>query len=266
MPKSARAPAASVKTADRTLDVFELFSREQRPLNLSQIASALGIPLSSSHALLKTLQVRGYLYELSRREGYYPSSRLGSLADAIARAAPVAGLVDRILEALRDDACESVVLARRQREAVVYLRVYEASMSVRFSPVVGETKPLHTTASGKAILSTLPPDELEAVLGRMVLTPVTEHSVTSVQALRDEIERGRRRGWWLVASENTRDLMAIAAPVRIGDETFAVVVGGPPQRFEAGLRQHAARLLRACKAIEKQSAAATAALVSGGKR
>ncbi len=257
-----------MKTADRTLDVFELFSRERRPLNLSRIAEALGIPLSSSHAIVKTLRSRGYLYELGRREGYYPSGRLAAVAEAIARATPVAGLVGPVLEALRDEAKESVVLAKRQRDHVVYLHVVEAAESVRFSPVVGETKPLHTTASGKAILAAMGPEAREELLARVTLPAVTERSVGSARELREEIERGLRRGWWLVDGENTRDLMAIAAPVRVAGELFAVVIGGPPQRFQAELRRHAARLLRACRAIERSagSASAAAARPPGGDR
>jgi DNA-binding IclR family transcriptional regulator len=267
--KKGRAPHPGVKTADRTLDVLELFAREQRPLNLSQISALLQAPLSSSHALIKTLQARGYLVQLSRRQGYYPSSRLGSMAEAIARATPVVGLVDPVLEALRDEAKESVVLVKRQGERVLYVEVYESDESVRFTPVAGETKPLHTTASGKAIMSTMPPDALRELLGRLVLTPVTENSVTSVRELREQIERGRRRGWWLVESENTRDLTAIAAPARIGGEVFAVVLGGPPARFRAALAEHAARLLRACVEIERATGdarSATAATPVGRRR
>lgn len=266
--KPARAPSQTVKTADRTLDLLELFSREQRPLNLSQIGGLLGIPLSSAHGLIKTLQARGYLYELSRRQGYYPSGRLATVAEAIARATPVAGLVDPILEALRDEAKESVVLVKRQRDRVVYLEVYETDESVRFSPVVGETKPLHTTASGKAIMSALPPDALGDLLGALVLTPVTENTITTARELREQIDRGRKRGFWQVVGENTRDLMAIAAPVRIGGEVFAVVLGGPPQRFKAELSRHAERLLRACAEIEKASGGARPgpASAQGGRR
>ena len=255
--KTKRAPQPTVKTADRTLDLFELFAREQRPLNLSQIAQLLAIPLSSAHGLIKTLQARGYLFELSRREGYYPSRRLPSLAEAIAAATPVGALVSPILGALRAESKESVVLVKRQGDRVQYVEVFETDESVRFSPVAGETKPIHTTASGKAILSTLAPDALDAALARLDLAPVTELSVTTPRELRDHIEKGRKRGYWVVAGENTRDLMALAAPVRIGGEVFAVVVGGPPPRIRAAMAEHAQRLLRACAEVER---------VAGGPR
>jgi DNA-binding IclR family transcriptional regulator len=260
------AASPNVKTADRTLDLLELFARELRPLNLSQISELLGIPLSSSHALIRTLRARGWLYELSRRQGYYPSGRLGVVAQAIAAANPLARLVGPILSALRDEAKESVVLVKRQRERVVYLDVFETDESVRFSPIPGETKPLHTTASGKAILSTLSPDALRDELRTLRLAPVTENSITTARELKEQIERGRKRGYWLVAGENTRELMAIAAPVRIGGEVFAVVLGGPPQRFRAALSAHAERLLRACAAIEDAAGAGAAAAGEGGRR
>lgn len=261
--KLGAAPSSNVKTADRTLDLLELFAREQRPLNLSQISELLGIPLSSAHALIKTLRARGWLYELSRRQGYYPSGRLGVVAEAIGAANPLARLVAPILSALRDEAKESVVLVKRQGDHVVYLDVFETDESVRFSPIPGETKPLHATASGKAILSTLSADALRDLLRTLVLTPLTEHTVTTARELKEQIERGRKRGYWLVAGENTRDLMAIAAPVRLGGDVFAVVLGGPPQRFRAALPFHTERLLRACAAIEEAAGAGSSAAGRG---
>ena len=55
----------SVKTAERMLDLIELFALERRPLSLSNIAERLQMPNSSTHALVNTLLGRGYLYQTS---------------------------------------------------------------------------------------------------------------------------------------------------------------------------------------------------------
>ena len=49
-----------VKSADRVLRIFELIA-ERGPLTFSEVVVALGLPASSTHNLLKTLEHRGYL-------------------------------------------------------------------------------------------------------------------------------------------------------------------------------------------------------------
>ena len=55
-----------MKTADRTLDVFEAFAEAKRPLSLSEIARMIDSPVSSCHGL-RTLQKSGYMYALDVR-------------------------------------------------------------------------------------------------------------------------------------------------------------------------------------------------------
>src|ERR1700722_7715516 len=50
------------KSASRTLDVLELFAREQRPLTLSELAAALDAPVSSCFNLVRALKGRGFLF------------------------------------------------------------------------------------------------------------------------------------------------------------------------------------------------------------
>ena len=49
-----------VKLVARTLDLFELFAAEQRPLPLTELARLLNVPVSSCLALARTLVSRGF--------------------------------------------------------------------------------------------------------------------------------------------------------------------------------------------------------------
>jgi IclR family transcriptional regulator, acetate operon repressor len=247
--RAARSPATA-KTADRTLDVFELFASEQRPLNLSEISELLGIPLSSSHALIKTLQARGYLYDVGRRQGYFPTTRMQDITQAIARAVPVLAAIRPMLSALRDETGETVVLAKRQGDDVTYVDVYESARTVRWSTFAGELKPLHSTSSGKAILSCLSPAALDELLARLPFERRTDATLTSARELREQLEKGRDRGWWHSIGETVPELMAVSAPIRVGGEVYAVTTGGPTNRFKPHMTRHAAALVRACARLE----------------
>jgi len=57
-----------VKTAGCTLDLFEVFARKKKPLSLSQLARAIGAPVSSCFGIVRTLEARGYLHEVKARD------------------------------------------------------------------------------------------------------------------------------------------------------------------------------------------------------
>lgn len=114
-----------VKLVARTLDLFELFAAERRPLPLTELARLLNVPASSCLAMARTLVSRGYLYEVRKRGGYYPTRRLQTIAAAIDATDPVVDIVHPHLVALRDASHETAVLGKIQGVSVTYLDVVE---------------------------------------------------------------------------------------------------------------------------------------------
>ncbi len=78
-----------VKTAGRTVELFEAFAQAKLPLTLSELARALNAPQSSIFNLLRALEGRGYLYSVGGNKRVYPTRKLFDLADAIAGYEPV---------------------------------------------------------------------------------------------------------------------------------------------------------------------------------
>ena len=73
-----------VKTAGRTVELFEAFARIRTPLTLSEIARELRAPQSSCFNLIRALEGRGFLYSVGGNKRLYPTRKLFDLADAIA--------------------------------------------------------------------------------------------------------------------------------------------------------------------------------------
>lgn len=240
-----------IKTADRTLDLIELYAQEQCALTLSQIAEKMEIPNSSAHGLVKTMLVRGYLYELSRREGYYPTKKLEYFSNLISDGDVMWKKVTPILQRLSEEISETVLLAKRQGKHVVYLEVAECKQSVRFSPAVGETKSLHCSATGKAVLSTLEGKSLDAEIAKLNLDSRTSNTITEAEKLKAEILHQKKQGWFQVIGENIPDLMSIAIPLHLNGELFVLGAGGPINRFKPLIKEHAKALMIAQEALSK---------------
>ena len=232
-----------VRTVDRALLIFEAFAERARPMTLSELARLLKMPTSTCFGLLRTLEERGYLYEVGGRKSYYPTARWLAKARQIEAGDPIQDKLRPSLEKLREVTAETVVLAKRLKDHVVFLTVVESPQPVRFAAAVGDLLPMHSTSSGKALLSAMPLEERNAFLSRMRGPGGARLSLSERSQLNDEIERSSRRGWFVGRGEHVIDVTGVAAPLYFGQETLCVAIGGPRSRMEQRLHTHARQLV-----------------------
>ena len=111
----------SIKSAERTLGLFELFSREQRPVTVGRVSTALGIPQPSVSMLLRNLTDLGYLeYDRSSRS-YSPSIRVALLGGWINRRFGEAGAIGAHLNTLQRKVGESAFLGIQNGASAQYV-------------------------------------------------------------------------------------------------------------------------------------------------
>ncbi len=242
--------AESVPAAARTLDVLETFRAARRPLTLSELARLARIPVSTCHGLIRTLERRGFLYFPSQRE-VYPTRKLLELAREIDAHDPIAARLAPALEALRDATGETVILGIRHDDAVLYLLVLDSPQIVRYTARAGEHKPLHSSSIGKVMLGALSDAALDAWMKSHALSRITENTITSARKLKRDLQQARERGYFVTRGENVADVMAVAAPLRLGSEMLGVAIAGPLHRMQEMERRHAARLAQTVRSIEE---------------
>ncbi|MDY0067581.1 MAG: IclR family transcriptional regulator [Steroidobacteraceae bacterium] len=242
------------KSADRTLAILEAFEEFRRPLTLREIGEHCGIPVSTCHALVHTLLARGYLYQTSRRKDLYPTRRLLSLANVIVAHDPYLERMSQVLERLRSDTRETVILGKRQGDQVLYLEVLESPQTIRYSSRAGEYKPLHSSAIGKVMLAAMSPTELQDWMKKHALRKVTPNTMTSYADLQADLEKGVRQGYFMTVGENVSDVAALAAPVTANGELLGVAIAGPAHRIQAEQRKLATLLLEVSRQLHEEAA------------
>lgn len=239
------------KNADRTLNLFEVFARTQRPLTLSEMARELEVAPSSCFELIKTLRERGYLYGVGERRTLYPTRRMLDQTTAIAAREPHVAHLLPVMAALRDETQETVILGRREKDRVVYLHVCESPQTVRYTARAGDLKPLHSSAIGKVVLAALPTAERAALIQGLERTRYTPSTICSVSALAGDIETGLRRGYQMTRGENVADVVGVAMPLFVGGDLLGVCIAGPMHRMQARHARHAGALKRALSQMEE---------------
>lgn len=242
----------AVTAVERVLDIFEAFHKTQKPLSLTDLAEVTGIPKSSCHAIVGTLTARGYLYSLTRPRSLYPTRRFFDIAREIHEKDPFVERIMPMLERLRDASRETVILGKRQGEAVIYLQVVESPHSIRYSAKPGEFKPLHSSSIGKALLGSLKEPELRAQIAGRPLPSITGATLTDPELLVNDILESRRRGFFVTRGENVPDVWAVSAFLSVNSETLAVAIAGPRHRMEDNIMEHAQLLVATCSFISRQ--------------
>ncbi len=247
-------PESNVKTALRVIDIIEIFAREARPLALSELARQLDAPVSSCLALLRTLSGRGYIYETAKRQGYYPTARLLTMAQRIARADPILDRVRPTLEELRDTSEETVVLGKLNPagDAILYLDVFLSPHPISYIAEPGSHRLLHSNSLGKALLSTMSAQERSQLLGARPLSRFTERTLLTLEALETDLLVSKERGWFANLGESMQDVGAIAWPVLLSGGYYAISIAGPLYRIEGQLEGLAQKLRVACRFLEQQ--------------
>lgn len=233
-----------VKTAGRTVDLFENFAKSREPMTLSEIARVLQAPQSSCFNLLRALEARGYLYSVGGAKRIYPTRKLFDIADMIVSNEPIVPRLAPLLNELRDECLETVILGARQGDKVIYLAVVEGPQTIRYISRAGEIKPLHASAIGKAILMSMAAAEREKLLHKLKLKKITDRTITSTEALLKDIQVSEQRGYTQTKGENVVDVMAVAVPIRVDKLSYAIAVAGPVSRLEPEAAAHAKRIKR----------------------
>lgn len=221
-----------VKTAGRTVDLFELFAEQRTPLTLSEIARGLDAPQSSCFNLVRSLVARGFLYNVGGKKQLYPTRKIFEIGDAIIQHDPLVPRLKGRLEELRDLTQETTILGAQQGSDVLYLAVAEGPQTIRYMSYPGEIKTFHASAIGKALLMVKPEEERLRMVQKIKKAKVTDQTIITDEGLMTDIKAASERGYTMTKGENVVDVMAIGLPIIVDDVPYAIAVAGPIGRIE----------------------------------
>jgi DNA-binding IclR family transcriptional regulator len=222
-----------IRQVDNVLNLLEIFARERAPMTLTVVSKALGIPKSSAFNLIDTLLARGLLYETRPRGGFYPTGRLFDLARSIKDGDRLVQRIHGELELLAEMTGETALLAVREDQDVVYVDVVESSAAIRYFAKVGDRRPIYTTSSGKAILSSYSEPDRAKILAGLAYVRHQKTTVSGPKELAARLDEGLARGWCEDLAEFTPDVIGFAVPILDGERRLGLAVAGPHYRMQA---------------------------------
>lgn len=236
-----------LNTVKKVGPVLELFTPERPEWRVTDIALALGMPKSSTHALVTTMAEIGLLTTTSR--GRY---RLGwmllTLSERMRVSLDFRGHVLPIMQQLAADTRETVLLAVLDRDQVMYIERAEGSHpTVRLAGVrIGAHLPAHCTGVGKVILADRNPAEVRAIVERAGMKRFTTRTIATIEALEKDLAAVRRQDAASDVGEISTDVCCVAVPVRdrYGGVVAGMSISMPAYRFDES-RERVLEALRA---------------------
>jgi DNA-binding IclR family transcriptional regulator len=203
---------------------------EGRVLKVSDVAARLGVSLSAAHRLLTTLEDEQLLAQDTTTRCYGPGAKLLAVADSVSSGRSRWNFALPYLAELSSRVGGTVNIMVLHGIEVAFVESMEAPTAVRVGSRLGAIMPAHCTSGGKALLSRLPQDEIDARYGDAPLQTMTAKSIQTLDRLRTELKRTTRQGYATNFGESEPEVSGIAIAVD-GVEPYAVAVSEPSRRL-----------------------------------
>ena len=224
-----------IQSVSHALDVLEQFAGEVEELGVTELSKRLKLHKNNVFRLLATLESRGYIEQNKSSESYRLGIRCLQVGQNYVSQMGLLRQAQPIIQGLSDTAGETAFVAVLRKNAVVQLATVEADRPVRLRASVGDTLPLHCTASGKVHLAHIPAAELqENYLNN--LSRHTDQTLTDHVALQAHLRVVAEVGYGLELGEYIADVNAIAVPIRdyTRNVVSSIALAGPAYRMDSG--------------------------------
>lgn len=229
-----------VQSVERALDLLELMAGAGGSIGVSELAEKAGLPLPTIHRLVRTLVGRGFVRQLpSRRYALGPKLiRLGESATALVGSWAGPHLAD-LVQATGETANMAVL----DGTMAVYVAQVPSPHAMRMFTEVGRRVHPHCTGVGKALLLQLPDEAVRSLVARTGLPAQTSHTLTTPDALLEDLRTSRQRGYAVDEGEQEVGVRCFAVPVPGAPTPTALSVSGPAARVTLESADHIVPLL-----------------------
>jgi DNA-binding IclR family transcriptional regulator len=247
---------AQVPAAAQTLAILRFLAAQATPVAAATIARELQLPRSTTYHLLDTLQQDGFVVHLPGERRYGLGVAAYELGTGYMRQAPLQRLARVQLATLVDRTRHAARLGVLHGRDVLFVLEERAPGRPPLVTDAGVRLPAQLTASGRAMLAVLPPQQVRALFpdpAAFVLRD--ERGPRSPSALRQILVDVRRRGYAIEDGEVTPGFASVAAAVldHAGYPIASIAITFPQVEVDArGRTELAERVIDAARRLTRR--------------
>jgi IclR family pca regulon transcriptional regulator len=201
-----------IQSLSRGMAVLEVLSQAERPLNLTEIADAIGLNKVTVSRFCYTWMRLGYVHRTPDKH-YQLAPKMLSLGYAALSRMDIRQVGEPYLQELSRRLGETVNMAVLDGLDILYVDRYVTEPIMKHPLHIGARLPVYCTSMGKAMAAFLPTKEREDLIKRLHFYALTHRTILSEEAFRNEMNLVRGRGYAVNDEELSVGLRSIAVPV-----------------------------------------------------
>lgn len=214
--ETTKVPKHPIQTVEKALDVFDiLISNKYRDgISISELSNELSLGKSTVHRIIESMVSKKYIDQDIETKKYLLSWKLFEVGNVIPRKRNLFSLDNRILQNLCDKFQETVNMGVRVDDCVVTINKISPTTTLISNIQIGSRESLHATAMGKVLISEMTREEIIKIFGDQPLESYTSNTITSIEALLEDLKKIRKRGFSIDDEEYCAGLTCISMPLR----------------------------------------------------
>ena len=205
------ADKSGVQSVERIFQLIESLAAHPAGAGLPRLAQDTGLAKSTVHRLLASLVSLGDAAQ-DENGRYRLTLKMFELSSGIVNSMDIMDVAKVHLERLAQRTGEAVHLVIRDGQDIVYIYKTESG-PMRMSSRVGLRSPLYCTGVGKAILATLPADEVAQIWQHTTPQKLTAHTIVEYDALQAQLTEVRTNGYAIDDEENELGVRCVAVAI-----------------------------------------------------
>lgn len=222
-----------VQSAERIFQVMEMLA-DNGEMGLMEISAALDLHKSTVHRLLMSLIYMGYAKQSESTQKYMLTYKIVNMSGKILQRMDILQVAEPYMQRLSDLSGEAVHLVKREGNDILYIYKTEAKVgTIRMVSHVGMIHPMYCSGVGKAIMATLPDEEVKQIWNESIIEKKTEKTITDFSEMQRVLEEVKKNGYALDDEENEKGVRCIAACLRgyKKEVKYAFSISGPTSRM-----------------------------------
>jgi len=207
-------PSERLNSVEKALQILLSFQVERPSWGVRELGVHLGFSPATVQRILQVLKANAFVAQDPVSRQYRLGVVFYTFLHALKGAYPITRTGQPFLQRLLAATGETVHLNIIEGTDRVCIDTLESSQALKASMPIGSRSPLYAGGSSKCLLAFWEPDLRELYLKNLTdLQPFTEHTVTDVDLLRQELARIARQGYAESLAERNRGLGSLSAPV-----------------------------------------------------
>lgn len=229
-----------VKSVQRVFEVLELFSIERRPLSGIEVSQRLHYPLTSTHAILKSMQALGYLKHNAQTKTFFPSQTLSNVISWSEESIQGELEIIDFLKALSNHTRETINISRRSGAHVKIIFGLECKHPFGVNVRTGSTMPVTGSLTGISSLSGLTGEIRANLINNIKNTDQGQAAAINEKLINRIIADLNKYGLASHCDLYIKGIGSICVPIvsKTSEEPLVVGIVGPSDRINAQQEQY----------------------------